>query len=350
VSASTRELEAIREQIAAIEGELERREPGGRWADQASALRAEIERVGERYERRLAALAQVERALEGLRAITSPAAILARAPAVLCEHSALERTVLSLLSDGLLLAEAAHFAGDAAAAEQALAALRDEPPRLEHPLIEAELLRRPRATIVTPASRRARVHAVLETALGGERYVAAPVLAGGALIGALHSSRTHGPALDVLDGDVLWAFARGLGEVYEVALLRRALRRQREQLRAFAEWLGARALELSAAPAAFTAERPAPPDPPGLPEGLGGATGGVDDRRVFEGLLTRRELEILRLLARGLSNEAIAAELVISEATVKFHVVNLLRKLRVASRAGAVARYHRLVRRVGADA
>jgi DNA-binding NarL/FixJ family response regulator len=69
-----------------------------------------------------------------------------------------------------------------------------------------------------------------------------------------------------------------------------------------------------------------------------------DDRIVFDQLLTRRELDVLRLLARGGTNRRIAAELVISEATVKSHVVSVLRKLRVANRAEAVSRYHRLMR------
>ena len=45
---------------------------------------------------------------------------------------------------------------------------------------------------------------------------------------------------------------------------------------------------------------------------------------------------MLRLLARGLSNRAIGAELFISETTVKFHVGNLMRKLMVSRRAEAV--------------
>ncbi|UTT65795.1 response regulator transcription factor [Janibacter sp. CX7] len=52
--------------------------------------------------------------------------------------------------------------------------------------------------------------------------------------------------------------------------------------------------------------------------------------------LTSRELEVLRLLASGLSNSKIGAELFISETTAKFHVGNILRKLGVSRRAEAV--------------
>ncbi|MCW2698072.1 MAG: two component transcriptional regulator, LuxR family [Modestobacter sp.] len=52
--------------------------------------------------------------------------------------------------------------------------------------------------------------------------------------------------------------------------------------------------------------------------------------------LTAREREVLTLLARGLSNEAIGRELYISATTAKFHVGNLMRKLAVSRRAEAV--------------
>jgi two-component system NarL family response regulator len=51
--------------------------------------------------------------------------------------------------------------------------------------------------------------------------------------------------------------------------------------------------------------------------------------------LTPRELEVLRLIARGMSNKDIAAELVIAENTVRNHVRNILEKLEVRSRVEA---------------
>jgi DNA-binding NarL/FixJ family response regulator len=52
--------------------------------------------------------------------------------------------------------------------------------------------------------------------------------------------------------------------------------------------------------------------------------------------LTEREIELLRLVAEGMSNKAIAQTLSISENTIKYHIRNILRKLGVQNRTEAV--------------
>jgi DNA-binding NarL/FixJ family response regulator len=69
-----------------------------------------------------------------------------------------------------------------------------------------------------------------------------------------------------------------------------------------------------------------------------GVTEDPGERAARDAGLTERELVIVRAVARGLSNEAIAKELWVAEQTVKFHLTNIYRKLGVANRTEA-ARY-----------
>ena len=63
------------------------------------------------------------------------------------------------------------------------------------------------------------------------------------------------------------------------------------------------------------------------------------DAGTLEGLLSARELDVLRLLAEGLTDREIATALAISPRTVESHVSSVLRKLGVRNRAEAAQRY-----------
>ncbi|MFF8345506.1 MAG: response regulator [Cellulosimicrobium funkei] len=95
-----------------------------------------------------------------------------------------------------------------------------------------------------------------------------------------------------------------------------------------------------AAPRPHSGSRPGGADGPGDPAASGGG-GVVDDRpdpRLAD--LTPREVDVLAALGRGLSNQGIATDLYITEATAKTHVSRVLAKLGVATRmqAAIVAR------------
>ncbi len=70
-----------------------------------------------------------------------------------------------------------------------------------------------------------------------------------------------------------------------------------------------------------------------LPATVGSST-AVDE---LPESLTRREREVLQMLAAGLANKEIAARLVISDHTVKFHVASILGKLGASTRTEAVS-------------
>ena len=347
------DLAQLRALIAALRSQLSAELSGaGAIEEQEAAL----ERLRQRFEARFEALERVQAAVGELREVTSPRQMLLRAPAALCAGSSFERAIVSLVRGGRMIAEAVHFAGadagGARAAASVLSQLQANPVRLEHTLIETELLRRRRATIVLDAHVHPRVDRPTAELMGWRSYAAAPLVVGSQVAGVIHADRGPGQPLDVLDRDVLWEFATGLAQAYESTTLRRTLRDERDQMREFLEWLRVRSSELTDAPvmlssgghAPVSAGGHAPVAPPApLPESSPAGASVRDDRVVFEGLLTRRELDVLRLMAEGATNRQVADALVISSGTVKFHAGSILRKLHAANRAEAVTRYLRLM-------
>jgi LuxR family maltose regulon positive regulatory protein len=77
---------------------------------------------------------------------------------------------------------------------------------------------------------------------------------------------------------------------------------------------------------------------PAAPADTAPATTSDPERAGLAEPLSRRELEVLRLLAAGKSNQQIADALVVTLATVKSHVGHILGKLAAANRTQAVAR------------
>jgi DNA-binding CsgD family transcriptional regulator len=327
----------VEEALRAVVDELRQGHTGRAelWSTLIELHQVQRELVEQRLVQRLEALDRVREALGRLRELGPVSEILRHSAAELSGSAGLDRVMVSQIKDALLLPVHAHFRDDPEGAQAAVESLRETPLALEYPVAEAELMRRRRATIVqTGVNRRARPPIPVGEGLS---YVAAPIVLDGAAIGFFHGAHVDRD-VESLERDAVWAFADGFAQVFERAVLRRRVREQRRQLRELVAWTdamaadlseGAIALEVESEPAA-AAVRPA-----SLP-----ATDADGSR--LAALLTRRELDVLRLIARGDSNKAIATELVVSEGTVKFHVKNILRKLRAANRVEAASRYLQL--------
>jgi LuxR family transcriptional regulator, regulator of acetate metabolism len=272
------------------------------------------------YVRRSDAVERAGDAVRALGELGSADGILARAAAELGLRSQFDRVLISEVMGDRLAPLALWAESDESEAADALAALRQAPIRLAYPLLEAEVTRRRTVEIVT-AGGGGRAPAELTEALGLSSYVVGPLVAQGETIGLLHAdAEFSGRSLDEIDAEVVAKFTQGLSGVLERAVLRHTLELHRAELQSAAQWMSGRLRRLS----------------DDETEQAGSAAG----RRMVASL-TPRELEVLRLLARGNTNLEIASALVVREGTVKYHVKNILRKLGATSRADAVSRFVR---------
>jgi DNA-binding CsgD family transcriptional regulator len=283
------------------------------------------ELVEQRYVRRSDGVERIGEALRRLGEIGSPAGIIARSAEELGTSSDLDLVLVSRLEDGHIRPHALWVRGDHARAEAALAELASRSMPLGYPLIEAEVAQRHEPVIVSVAASGRRAAPELVEVLDWRSYAVADVTVEGKAVGLVHAARADSdPEVDELDLELTALYADGLAQAFERAVLREQLRRQLEQLQSAAQWINGQMLHLS--------REPTPGSTPDL---------APDDGKLAE-LLTPRELDVLRLVARGQSNRAIATSLVLGEGTVKYHVKNILRKLQARSRTEAVSRYMRL--------
>jgi DNA-binding CsgD family transcriptional regulator len=286
-------------------------------------LALEREIVEADYVRRSDAFERVGDAVRRLGEIGSPQGILDRAAEELGTSSALHRVVVGEVRGDALQVRSIWSEDDAAGASAALSELRQGLIRLEYPLVEDEVARGQRTQIVQARGGRSRGARRLIEVLGWDSYVVAAIVVQGKTVGLMHGdTAASGRRLDALDAEALSRYAEGVAGVFERAVLREMLQQHHHELRSAVEWMSARLGQLAAGSGEVTAV-------------------GVAAESSLMDALTPRELEVLRLLARGQTNLEIARTLVVREGTIKYHVKNLLRKLGATSRADAVARFAR---------
>lgn len=288
--------------------------------------------------RRLRALTNVQEALSHLRGVESVSQLLQKATYELCRTCGFERAILSRVDGSRLIAESTYFGDRTEEAAQILRFWNQEPPELTHLLLETEMLRRRAPALVLDAINDPRTHKPLLAATSTQSYVAAPIMPEGRVIGFLHADRLYsGMEVDELDRDTIWTFAEGFGYAVERTILLERLQSQRKQVRQQLMSIEAILNELCEAEVEIAHVSEESDD-----VARAAAAMFVAPESRLDSLLTRRELEVLELLADGATNAMIADRLVISEGTVKSHVKHILRKLRAANRAEAVSRYLRL--------
>lgn len=293
--------------------------------------------VDERFNRRVALLTSVQSALAQLRAVTDLEVLFDRGVRLLCEVCGFDRALLWRVDGSRGYLERVHFPGDPDLAAAFMHEARTNPIELNHMLLETEMIRRRGPVLVEDTRKDPRMHKPLIELGGSRSYVAAPLLPSGKVIGFIHADRyDSGRDVDALDRDALFAFAEGFGYAIERTILLGRLDGQRRELRATL-----RSAERILDGFADAELELAQLDSEGMEAAQTAASVAATADARFNDLLTRRELDVLHLMAEGQTNARIAERLVISQTTVKSHVQNILRKLQAANRAEAVSRYMR---------
>lgn len=289
---------------------------------------------------REAAFDRVREAMAALRDAATVDQMLARAP-VAASRLGFDRAFVSAIERSCFIPQACFIQGDPEWAAAVVQAGKERPRRLDQTLAETEIVRRRAPIRVLDVQRDPRVHREIAEVSMSRSYVAAPVVVRGQVVGFLHADYfAQRRLVSALDRDMLWMFSEAFGQAFEgVALAARmsTLRQVVKQAAATTDGTVAWAVD---GELPLTAEASAPAvDAPGAPPAAGPRVAAISGGPEIDELLTRREREVLRLMAAGETNGGIADRLVISHGTAKTHVKHILRKLRASNRAEAVSRY-----------
>jgi DNA-binding CsgD family transcriptional regulator/GAF domain-containing protein len=306
----------------------------------------------ERLRHRDTAFDQVREAMALLRQPESTADLIEQATMGICTLG-FDRAILSRIEDSAWIPEKVWVERDPKWGEEILTVGRENPQVLDRTLVETEMVRRKVGILVHNVQDRPAVHRQIAEASQSRSYVAVPLITNGDVVGFLHADCYYQRReLDDFDRRLLGVFAEGVGQ----ALARTAMLDRLATIRSGVEQVaGALAAAKNQRVELGAAARPVGHAGGFLPRGFGsvngfgqrgpsrfedaysgvGGTGGGADGAS----LTRREVEVLRLMAGGDTNGRIARRLVISEGTVKSHVKHILRKLGAANRAEAVSRW-----------
>lgn len=240
-------------------------------------------------------------------------------------HFGFDRVMAMTVQESVLTIRNTYFRGAANLASEAHANASRYPIELTPARLETEMLRRRAPALVDIRDDDRAWHPIVDN-INAVVYVATPILAFDRVVATVHGDVFYSGELPAAEHrDSLAVFATMCGSVLERALLMTQLTELRRSVRTNASQM----LALAAAEALpDTQPAPVPGQNPRL-------------ERTDPLPLTRREIEVLTLMAHGATSAQIARRLVIAPDTVKTHSKNILRKLGASTRAEAVARFMR---------
>lgn len=272
--------------------------------------------------------AQVQEALGRLNEASSVARLAEQVPETVCRLG-FDRAVFSEIQESVWIPQSCHVEGDPHWATEILATGRAEAQVLDHTVVETEAVRRRRVLLVTDAQNGPRGLTCLLNCARTNSYVVAPVLADNGVLGLLHADRyMQHRQVDEFDREVLGIFALGLGIAFRRTMLVERLQSLRSEVGQFTMTIANAMDEI------LNTGGQLPP--------VAHDVGLEPSRSCVDSALTRRQLEVLRLMGDGKTNAGIATRLTISEGTAKSHVKQILRKLGAANRAEAVSLFMRM--------